>query len=166
MLDEKKLKEYISIKSMIVIIMYNFLFLTIAIFSIFTKMGENSLLYKILYGSFIGLIIVAIFSFSTFYKKDISVKYIKKYDYINKVITYTYLVLFLIYLIFIFLFKNSNLKLSSFYMSLTYYILGSLMAILSIITICINLFVILKNRVNVPLKIIEEQLKKDNNLIN
>ena len=127
MLDEKKLKEYISIKSMIVIIMYNFLFLTIAIFSIFTKMGENSLLYKILYGSFIGLIIVAIFSFSTFYKKDISVKYIKKYDYINKVITYTYLVLFLIYLIFIFL---------------------------------------LKNRVNVPLKIIEEQLKKDNNLIN
>ena len=40
------------------------------------------------------------------------------------------------------------------------------MAILSIITICINLFVILKNRVNVPLKIIEEQLKKDNNLIN
>lgn len=166
MLDEKKLKEYISIKSMIVIIMYNFLFLTIAIFSIFTKMGENSLLYKILYGSFIGLIIVAIFSFSTFYKKDISVKYIKKYDYINKVITYTYLVLFLIYLIFIFLLKNSNLKLSSFYMSLTYYILGSLMAILSIITICINLFVILKNRVNVPLKIIEEQLKKDNNLIN
>lgn len=166
MLDEKKLKEYISIKSMIVIIMYNFLFLAIAIFSIFTKMGENSLLYKILYGSFIGLIIVVIFSFSTFYKKDISVKYIKKYDYINKVITYTYLVLFLIYLIFIFLLKNSNLKLSSFYMSLTYYILGSLMAILSIITICINLFVILKNRVNVPLKIIEEQLKKDNNLIN
>ncbi len=166
MLGKKEIKEYISLKTMIVVLMYNFLFLTIAIFSIFTKMGENNLLYKILYGSVIALILVVIFSFSTFYKKDESVKYDSKYDYVNMVITYIYLVLFLVYLIFIFLERNSNLKLNNFYMSLTYYLLGGVMALLSVITIFINLYVAIKNRVKIPLKVMEEQIQKDNSYIN
>ena len=166
MLGKKDIKEYISLKTMIVVLMYNFLFLTIAIFSIFTKMGENNLLYKILYGSVIALILVVIFSFSTFYKKDESVKYDSKYDYVNRVITYIYLVLFLVYLIFIFLERNSNLKLNNFYMSLTYYLLGGVMALLSVITIFINLYVAIKNRVKIPLKVMEEQIQKDNSYIN
>lgn len=166
MLGKKEVKEYISLKTMIVVLMYNFLFLTIAIFSIFTKMGENNLLYKILYGSAVALILVVIFSFSTFYKKDESVKYDSKYDYVNRVITYIYLVLFLVYLIFIFLERNSNLKLNNFYMSLTYYLLGGMMALLSVITIFINLYVAIKNRVKIPLKVMEEQIQKDNRYIN
>ena len=166
MLGKKEIKEYISLKTMIVVLMYNFLFLAIAIFSIFTKMGENNLLYKILYGSVVALILVIIFSFSTFYKKDESVKYDSKFDYVNRVITYIYLVLFLVYLIFIFLERNSNLKLNNFYMSLTYYLLGGVMALLSVITIFINLYVAIKNRVKIPLKVMEEQIQKDNNYIN
>ena len=51
-------------------------------------------------------------------------------------------------------------------MSLTYYLLGGVMALLSVITIFINLYVAIKNRVKIPLKVMEEQIQKDNSYIN
>lgn len=161
MFRKNKTPEYLEKKNVAILLMYNVLFLAIGIFALLSPTYRTKT-FDIIYGSVCGGILAILFIVAIIYKDNTTIHFKRKFDNINKGLTYTYLASFLIYLILHFLVKNN--KMSNIYIAdIVIRGFSSLMILVSIVSIIVNSIVITKYEIKIPLSLFLEDLKNKKN---
>lgn len=156
MFKRRETPEYLEKKNMVVLIMYNVLFMIVGIFAILS-VPFRSKIFNIVFISVCGGILVLLFIIALLYKDDTTTHFKKEFDKANRGLTYSYLVCFLAFIIFYFLVSNKNM--SEGVANILIYLVGSIMVAVSMASIAVNSYVIVKNQIKVPLSLFLEDLK-------